>query len=85
MTYELVYTRRAARDLDKLDQEALQRIRGGLERYREHPYQFAAKLTNAELGTYRFRMGDYRVIFDVDDNKIVVLRVGHRRDIYRSR
>ena len=83
MTYELVYTRRAARDLDKLDREALQRIRDGLERYREHPYQFATKLTNAELGTYRFRMGDYRVIFDVDDNKIVVLRVGHRRDIYR--
>jgi len=85
MTYQLVYTRRAARDLDKLDQEALQRIKRGLERYREHPYQFAAKLTNAELGTYRFRMGDYRVIFDVDDDKIVVLRVGHRRDIYRSR
>lgn len=32
MTYELVYTRRAARDLDKLDQEALQRVRDGLER-----------------------------------------------------
>jgi len=30
-------------------------------------------------------MGDYRVIFDVDDNKIVVLRVGHRRDIYQRR
>ena len=85
MTYELVYTRRAARDLDKLDQEALQRVRDGLERYRDDPYQFATKLTSAELGTYRFRMGDYRVSFDVDDNKIVVLRVGHRRDIYRSR
>ena len=85
MTYELVYTRRAARDLDKLDQEALQRVRDGLERYRDDPYQFATKLTSAELGTYRFRMGDYRVSFDVDDNKIVVLRVGHRRDIYRSK
>ncbi len=42
-------------------------------------------MTSSELGTYRFRMGDYRVIFDVDDNKIVVLRVGQRRDIYRSR
>jgi|GEM_PF-5038805 len=42
MTYELVYTHRAARDLAKLDRESLQRIKRGLERYRENPYQFAA-------------------------------------------
>ncbi len=36
------------------------------------------------MGTYRFRVGNYRVIFDLDDEQIVILRVGHRRDIYRA-
>jgi mRNA interferase RelE/StbE len=35
------------------------------------------------LGPYRFRIGDYRVIFDLVDDEIVVLRVGHRREIYK--
>ncbi|MDZ4853875.1 MAG: type II toxin-antitoxin system RelE/ParE family toxin [Nitrospirota bacterium] len=37
----------------------------------------------SELGSYRFRIGDYRVVFDIEGDEIVVLRVGHRRDIYR--
>jgi mRNA interferase RelE/StbE len=37
------------------------------------------------LGEYRFRIGDYRVIFDIEGNEIVVLRVGHRREIYKRR
>ncbi|PIU83448.1 MAG: hypothetical protein COS68_03990 [Elusimicrobia bacterium CG06_land_8_20_14_3_00_38_11] len=35
------------------------------------------------MGMYRFRVGDYRVIFDVDKNNIVILRIGHRKKIYR--
>ncbi|MBC8254135.1 MAG: type II toxin-antitoxin system RelE/ParE family toxin [Ardenticatenia bacterium] len=41
-------------------------------------------MTDSKLGTYRFRVGDYRVIFDVEDDKVIILRVGHRRDIYRG-
>jgi len=44
----------------------------------------ASKLTDPALGTYRFRIGDYRVIFDIEEKEIVVLRVGHRKDIYRK-
>jgi mRNA interferase RelE/StbE len=36
-----------------------------------------------DLGSYRFRIGDYRVIFDVEGANLIVLRVGHRREIYR--
>ncbi|MCK4791223.1 MAG: type II toxin-antitoxin system RelE/ParE family toxin [Desulfobacteraceae bacterium] len=42
------------------------------------------KLFDPALGTYRFRIGDYRVIFDIEGEEIVVLRVGHRKDIYRK-
>lgn len=35
------------------------------------------------LGSYRFRIGDYRVVFDLEGDQIVILRVGHRREIYK--
>jgi mRNA interferase RelE/StbE len=44
---------------------------------------YAEPLKQSDLGSYRFRIGDYRVVFDLDGEKIVVLRVGHRRDIYK--
>lgn len=47
------------------------------------PIAFAEHLTNHEIGSYRFRIGDYRVIFDLEDDILVVLKVGHRREIYR--
>jgi mRNA interferase RelE/StbE len=34
-------------------------------------------------GTYRFRIGDYRVIFDIYDENIAILRIGHRKSIYK--
>ena len=83
MKYELVYTRRAEKDIDKLDPKVRERIGKTLLRYREEPLRFAEKLSDSILGEYRFRIGDYRVIFDVQGNEIVVLRVGHRREIYR--
>ena len=45
--------------------------------------RYAEKITDPRLGSYRFRIGDYRVVSDLEDEDIVVLRVGHRRDIYK--
>ncbi|MEK6777642.1 MAG: type II toxin-antitoxin system RelE/ParE family toxin [bacterium] len=44
---------------------------------------YAKRLTDSRLGSYRFRIGDYRVIFDIEGDQIVVLRVGHRSRIYK--
>ena len=81
MKYRLVYTHRAARDISGLEANVQKRIGKALNRYVEEPLQYASKLTDAALGTYRFRIGDYRVVFDIEDENIVVLRVSHRRDI----
>jgi len=81
--YELVYTQRAERDIEKLERKVKDRIGKTLLRYKEEPLRYAEKLSDPVLGEYRFRIGDYRVIFDVQGNEIVVLRVGHRREIYR--
>ncbi|MCK4620862.1 MAG: type II toxin-antitoxin system RelE/ParE family toxin [Desulfuromonadales bacterium] len=55
-----------------------------LLRFEADPLRYAKGLTNAVLGTYRFRIGDYRVVFDLEGDEIVLLRVGHRRDIYKG-
>ncbi len=85
MSYRLVYTRRAVRDIQGLDPDTKERLGRVLLRYGEDPLNHAERFTESELGSYRFRVGDYRVIFDLEGDQIVVLRVGHRREIYRRR
>jgi len=84
MSYRLTFTRRAARDVEALDPQVRQRIHETLERYRQDPLRYARGMAGSALGDYRFRVGDYRVIFDLLAEEIVVLRIGHRRDIYRG-
>lgn len=83
MKYRLVYTHRAIKDIDALDTTVRQRIGKSLQRYEQNPLPHAEPLKQSDLGSYRFRIGDYRVVFDLEGEEIVILRVGHRRDIYK--
>ena len=83
MKYRLIYTQRAIKDIESLDPVVKQRIGKTLLRYEKAPLSFAEPLKESQIGSYRFRIGDYRVIFDLVKEQIVVLRVGHRREIYR--
>lgn len=83
MTYKLVYTNRAVKDIKKLDSETKNRVGTTLLRFKDNPLKYARRLTHSSLGSYRFRIGDYRVIFDIEENDIVILRVGHRKEIYK--
>lgn len=47
------------------------------------PLDYAETLTDSRIGKYRFRVGDYRIVFDVEGNIIFILDVGHRKEIYR--
>ncbi len=78
-----MYTYRAFRDIRALDENVKKRIGKALERYREEPLKLASRLIDSKLGMFRFRIGDYRVICDIEDDEIIILRVGHRKDIYR--
>ena len=84
MKYRLVYTQRAAKDIQGLEERIKRRIAKTLLRYLEDPLKYAEKLTDSRLGSYRFRVGDYRIIFDLEESDISVLRVGHRKGIYRK-
>jgi len=83
MSYNLLYTQRALKDIQKIDLNAKKRIGEALLRYKEEPLKYSRKMINAAHGSYRFRIGDYRVIFDLENDDIVILRLGHRREIYK--
>lgn len=83
MKYRLIYTERAVKDIKKLDPLSKQRLGNTLSRFKQDPLSHAKKLTDPQLGTYRFRVGDLRVIFDLHGADIIILRVGHRKNIYR--
>ena len=85
MKYKLVYTCRADKDIQRLDKLIKSRVGKALIRYKEDPFQYAERLTDSTLGTYRFRVGDYRIIIDIEDTNIVILRVGHRKEIYKRK
>ena len=84
MSYNLVYTRRAVKDIQKIDFAVKERIGKTLLRYKEDPLKYARKMINSDHGSYRFRIGYYRVIFDLEKDDIVVLRIGHRKEIYKK-
>jgi len=79
------FTGKAVKDAKSLDLRIQKRIRTKLEWYLTHedPLVFADTLTHSGLGQYRFRIGDYRVLFDVLGDTLRINRIGHRRDIYR--
>ncbi len=84
MTYHVIFSDLALKQLRKLDREIGQRIISTLERIRIRPDAYVKKLVGDE--GYRLRVGNYRVILDLDKEKLIilVLRIGHRRNVYDS-
>ena len=75
----------AEKKFSKLDSQVQARIIKKLEFFisTPNPLEYAESLTQSKIGQYRFRIGDYRVIFDVEEEKIIILTLGHRRKIYK--
>lgn len=84
MLFNIIFTERAFKDLSKLNNAEKERIKLKLIEYSENPYFFSKKLSASKLGDYRFRVGDFRIIFDIEVDKIIVLRIGHRKEIYKK-
>lgn len=80
---QILLTNKAIKDLEKLEPVIKERIGNKLAILKSDPFINSKKLTNPVLGTYRARVGDYRIIFDIDHENIIVLRIGHRKDIYK--
>ncbi|EKD93975.1 MAG: addiction module antitoxin [uncultured bacterium] len=89
-TFQLRYSKKALGNLKKLQPKTARRILEKLDFFiqQKDPLGFAKKLTNPLYGTYRFRIGDYRVIFDTDKEGnieiLMVLAIKHRKEVYRD-
>lgn len=83
MTYRVEFEPAAARALGKLERSVQKRIQGVLEILALTPRPPAAKkLVGSEL--WRVRTGDYRIVYAIEDERlvVVVVKVGHRREVY---
>lgn len=89
MAWAVELLKSAADTLDKLDPDSQQRIwrflRGRLART-SNPRQTGKALTGRYAGTWRYRVGDYRVICRIEDARLVILvvKIGHRNKVYQG-
>lgn len=79
------FTKQAVKDISRLPKNYQRQIIKKLDFFvhSDKPLAYAKKMIDSELGEYRFRVGDYRVIFDVEKTFIKILTIGHRREVYR--
>jgi len=82
--YEIIFSQKAKKQLFKLEKNIQGRIIAALERIRIRPEDYITKLVG-DPG-YKLRVGDYRLIMDLDNNNllILVIKVGHRKNIYKK-
>ena len=82
LLYEIVFSLKAKKQLIKLERNTQERIISALEKIRIRPETFVTKLIGDQ--GYKLRVGDYRVIMDIDKNSLIILviKVGHRKNIY---
>ena len=80
--YTLAVSASFRKDLRKLERGNQVRVRQALGEIRTDPYQ-GRKIRNATVGKYRWRVGDYRIRYDIEGRAIQVLRVRKREDAYR--
>ncbi|MGH2768363.1 MAG: type II toxin-antitoxin system RelE family toxin [Actinomycetota bacterium] len=83
MSYEVLLAPSAQRDIKKLPPDTRDRIRVAMAGLAKHPRGRAQKLAGEH--SYRVRVGDYRIVYRIDDGarEVLVARVKHRRDVYR--
>lgn len=87
MTYSVKIAPAAERQLHKFDPPIRRRIQASIDLLASNPRPPRATQLVGGAGEWRVRTGDYRVIFDIHDDELVilVLKAGHRREIYESR
>lgn len=88
MKYSVFFTEQAKKQLSKLDKSTARLISSWLMKNLqgcENPRQHGKGLTANRCGQWRYRIGDYRILAEIQEEKIVILilEIGHRREIYK--
>lgn len=87
MTYRVEVAPAAVRQLRKLDPSARRRVQAAIELLAQQPRPSGATKLVGGAGEWRVRTGDYRILYEIHDDVLLVLvvAVGHQREIYRRR
>lgn len=82
--YEIIVSDKAEEQMRKLPREMADRMGCAFERIKIRPHSFVKRLVGSPY--YRLRVGDYRVILDIQQTKLIilVLELGHRRNVYKK-
>jgi len=81
MKFKVIWDKKALSELDKLDIIIAKRIIIKVRELSDDPFSKDIKKLKGE-SAFRLRVGDYRVIFDIIRDAIIILKVGHRKNIY---
>jgi len=86
MHYGVQLTAAASRQMKKFSRDIQQRLRDAIDLLEEAPRPPRAKKLQGEKNLWRIRVGDYRILYEIQDAKLVVLviRLAHRKDVYRK-
>ncbi|MBS3027683.1 MAG: type II toxin-antitoxin system RelE/ParE family toxin [Dolichospermum sp. DET50] len=87
MSYQIELTRGAVKQLKKLPIDIRERIDLKIQELSVEPRPDGVKKLESELSIYRIRVGDYRVIYQIQDDIVLVtiVKVKHRKDVYRQK
>jgi mRNA interferase RelE/StbE len=85
MAYSVEFARSARRELERLPGQAADRVLEAIRRMQEEPRPHGNRKLVGEEATYRIRVGEYRVIYEIDDaaQAVLITRVRHRREAYQ--
>lgn len=85
MAYTIVYKPSVAKSLRKLDRQTARRLLAAIAELADDPRPPGCRQLTGGDGELRIRVGDHRVVYDVEDDVLIVLvlKVGHRREVYR--
>jgi mRNA interferase RelE/StbE len=84
--YEILYKKSVDKDLRKLPPTTLKQIVSKIQKLSTEPYPVSSTKLRGAINLYRIRHTNYRIIYQVEDDKLIVLvvKVGHRKEVYRD-
>jgi mRNA interferase RelE/StbE len=86
-SYKIEWKQSAKKELKKLDKQIILRILQAIEDLANNPYSSGSKKLIGSDSIYRIRVGDYRIVYNIKSSvlTIEIIKVGHRREIYRKK
>jgi mRNA interferase RelE/StbE len=84
LNYKIAFKKSVSRDLKKIDKEQVKKILNKIETELSQRAETLPTLTGKFSGLRKFRVGNFRVIFSIIGDTALVLRIGHRKEVYKS-